>query len=329
MIPLQTASRHPVSHILFGPDGGTVAVAQPHYGVTILERATGRALAVCALPRRAALTGLTFCGDGKYLATSHAKGLEIFETSTGRSTAATHYGLYRDLRLADRGGEVLGANTTGVRFVWTPYSTFGAGFLQHTTSQLGLVDALSADGRFAILGSSHWHEMLFSLESNRMIARLDREERYGGKTVAHFCPLGRRCGRNGGDVVAVYDLGALAEEDEDDQPASNPLVQRANGQQTTVAPRPHTRLAPVFVLKPDKPSEEGRWYPPFALLADGRGLLVKRPRNRIQLWDAPTGALLHEWSWRLEWVTCVAVSGDGLTAGAGGRFGRVLIWDLE
>jgi len=95
------------------------------------------------------------------------------------------------------------------------------------------------------------------------------------------------------------------------------------------APRPHVRLEPVFVLRPERAAEAGEWLPPFALLADGRGLLVKRPRNRVQLWDAPTGTLVNEWSWRLEWVTCVAVCADGLTAVAGGRFGRVLLWDLE
>ena len=85
----------------------------------------------------------------------------------------------------------------------------------------------------------------------------------------------------------------------------------------------------MFVLRPERASEAGNWLPPFALLADGRGLLVKRPGNRVQLWDAPTGTLVNEWSWRLEWVTCVGVSADGLTAVAGGRFGRVLLWDLE
>src|SRR4051794_15809730 len=83
MIPLQTASPHPVTHIVFSPDGAAVAVAQPFHGVTILERATGRTLTVCAMPRRAALTSLTFSGNGKFLAAAHAKGLEVFDASTG------------------------------------------------------------------------------------------------------------------------------------------------------------------------------------------------------------------------------------------------------
>ena len=68
--------------------------------------------------------------------------------------------------------------------------------------------------------------------------------------------------------------------------------------------------------------------PPVALTPDGRGLLVRRPKQRVQLWDVAGGTRLAEWGWRLEVVTCLAVAPDGLTAAAGGRFGRVVAWDL-
>jgi hypothetical protein len=47
------------------------------------------------------------------------------------------------------------------------------------------------------------------------------------------------------------------------------------------------------------------------------------------MWDVDSGALEADWNWRLEGITCLAVAPDGLTAIAGGRFGRVLTWDLE
>ena len=332
MIPLQTTSPHPVSHIVFDPAGATSAVAQPHHGVTLLERPTGRTIAVCAMPRRAALSGLTFCGDGKYLAASHAKGMDVFDAATGASVGSTHYRAYRDLRLAENGSGVLGANRDGMRIVWKPGAAEGTGFTQEVISRRGEFDVLSPDGRFAIRNVSPSYIELFALNShrmvNRMIARIDREGR-SGRAVGRFCPLGRRVALNDGSAIDVYDTLALAAEDEDEQQADNPLVQRANGTQTAVAPRPHVRLEPTFSLKPDKASEAGTWYPPFALAADGRGLLVKRPRNSVQLWDAPTGTLVREWSWRFEFVTCVALTTDGLTAVAGGRFGRLLLWDLE
>src|SRR6266545_1012677 len=108
MIPLQLGSPHPVSHIIFSPDGSAVAVAQPHTGVTILERASGRTLAVCAMPRRAYLTGLTFCGNGRFVATAHAKGLEVFAATTGAPVFKNfHYPQPR--QLAVRGNVIVAA----------------------------------------------------------------------------------------------------------------------------------------------------------------------------------------------------------------------------
>ena len=85
-----------------------------------------------------------------------------------------------------------------------------------------------------------------------------------------------------------------------------------------------------FVIPPPDGWPVGAaWRPPFALTPDGRGLLVRRPRERVQLWDLGAGAVAAEWGWRLEAVTCLAVAPDGLTAAAGGRYGRVLLWDLD
>jgi WD40 repeat protein len=347
MIPLQTASGHPVSHILFSPDDSAVAVAQPHYGVTLLERATGRTLAVCAMPRRTSLTGLTFCGAGRFLAAAHAKGVEVFDATTGTSIAASFrwprnewHGKNRSCRcltLAEREGDVIGASAGRVRVVWRPDVLHDNGFVFATTpaeTSPG-VRTVSANGRLA-LSARVPGEVLLDLESGRVVAAIEPSNsiRHPRGLVTRFCPLGRRFVFNDGIEVAVYDAGDLTDGDEPDQQPATPLVQRANGtiratRATAVAPMPHALLSPTFTLKPDRYSGERGWYPPFALTADGRGLLVKRPRNRIQLWDAPTGTLLNEWSWQFEWVTCVTASTDGLTAVVGGRFGRVLIWDLE
>lgn len=329
MIPLQTASPHPVTNVVFSPDGAAVAVAQPQYGVTILERGTGRTVAVCAMPRRAGYTGLTFCGAGKYLAASHAKGFEVFDASTGARVAVSLRYQFRELKLAERDGVAYGL---GLRFcgpVWRP---------EAPTETESHFDPLSnghnhrlwpsPDARFAVGSPSTGRRVkLHDLDAARYAAEIERPDDAETRLVARFCPVGKRFALNDGRTIDVYDTGSLSEENEDEQPADTPLVQRADGIQVEVAPMPHTVLAPVFSLKSS--DNVTPWYPPFALLADGRGLLVKRPRNRVQLWDAPTGTLVNEWSWRLEWVTCVAVCADGLTAVAGGRFGRLLLWDLE
>lgn len=323
MIELRTASGHPVSHILFSPDGATVAVAQPHYGVTLLDRTTGQARAVCALPCRALFTGLTFCGESRYLAAASAKGVEVFDTATGAAVATYFRPLCKQLRLADYNGEVIGSEWRVVRGLWRQHAD---GMFESNPvadeQKFTNVRALSPDGRLALVIAPMGRAALTDLTAGRTIAAVEYAEgtpfhQWPGK--ATFQILGRRFAINDGDTLAVYDASEL-EDERDDQYADAPPA---------VAPMPHGVLAPTFVLKPDRPADAGSWFPPFALAADGRGLLVKRPRNRVQLWDAPAGALVNEWSWRLEWVTCVAACADGQTAAAGGRFGRALLWDLD
>ncbi len=342
MIPLQMLAGHPVTHIVFSTDGSTVAVAQPHYGVTLLERTTGHTLGVCALPRRDVLTGLTFCGDGRYLAAASAKGVEVFDATTG-APVVTDLGPYlKGLLLVDAGTVTVGVSAKGARVEWNPdpVTNPAFGYQSNYREASRAVDALSPDGRLAIFETgrrSVRRHGLFDLRARRLVATVEHAEADPGylkPDAAKFCPLGRRFAINDGRTLDVYDLDRLAAESEDEQYADTPLVPRANStnpnatQATAVAPMPHVSPETTFTLKPDQPDAEP-WHPPFALLPDGRGLLVKRPRNRIQLWDAPTGTLVNEWSWRFEWVTCVAVSTDGLTAVAGGRFGRVLLWDLD
>lgn len=333
MIPLQTAASHPVSHIVFGPDGATVAVAQPHYGVTVLERASGRTLAVCAMPRRAALTGLTFCGAGKYVAAAGAKGLEVFDATTGECVATDFRDSFKYMRLAARDGIAYGLGLDLAGPVWRPQAPNGTEFpLDPLSNGRNLWLALSPDGRFALEPGGRKpsrRAVLYDATAARVIAKIELPAAGEAVRVAAFCPLGYRFAINDGYTLNVFGTFAPADESEDEQTADTPLVQRDNGTQPAPAPKPHAVLESTFSLKPEKASEAGTWYPPFALLADGRRLLVKRPRNRIQLWDAPTGTLSNEWSWRFEWMTCVAASADGLTAVAGGRFGRVLLWDLE
>lgn len=327
MIPLQTGFTHPVSHVAFAPDGSAAAVAQPHAGVTVLERGTGRTLAVCHMPRRAELSGLTFTSCGRYLVAGHAKGLEAFDAATGAPVGSWLRWFHRGLKLAPRGDAVIGAGGTDY-VIARPVCAVGAGGpvpleevppvnRAHESAVAFAPDAgtvlVSQDARFVLVDAA----------TGRTRARLKRpdgaDEADAGPTIAAaFCPRGERLALNDGNVIEVYDTRAGPEPADGD-----------DGDDPERAPPPRARIEAAFELRPDRAAEAPNWYPPFALLPDGRGLLVKRPRNRVQLWDAPTGAVQNEWSWRLEWVTCLAVSPDGLAAVAGGRFGRVLFWDLE
>lgn len=333
MIPLQMSFRekHPVTHVAFSPDQGTIAVAQPHAGVTLLERGTGRTVAVCPTPRRGVLTGLAFTGDGRLLVTASAKGLSVFDARSGAFVTTSGNRGHKLLRLAAHGNGTVGAKDGRVRTVWANQALCTAELASRPAPEWAEALALAPGGATALLRSARRLE-LFDIRSARTVA----EGAVGEESVAiaSFCPVGRRVAVNDGTTLDVYDLAEVASEEqyEDEQPATA-LVQRASGSNQAAAvetaPMPRAVLEPHFRLHPEKASDAGEWRPPFALLADGRGLLVKRPRNRVQLWDAPAGALVNEWSWRLEWVTCLAVSPDGLTAVAGGRFGRVLLWDLD
>jgi WD40 repeat protein len=329
MIPLQTAAPHPVSHIVFSPDGSTVAVAQPHHGVTLIERATGRTVTECAMRRRSVLSDLAFFGEN-YLVAAHAKGVEVFDTRSGSAVLRNHHYPRRYL-LATRGDAVLGATQRGGYTSINPIlRPAGAGIAEVHERTLCFRNSLQTvafapDGSHALAAESNRYTVL-DVVSDRTLAEF--EVTVSGSTppkrVAAFCPSGRRFGMSDGRSLDLFDLADASSDC--DQHTESSLVQRANA--VAVAPMPHTVLSPMFRLLPDKPTEQS-WYPPFALAADGRGFLVKHPRNRVQLWDVPTGTLVNEWSWRFEWVTCVALSADGLTAVAGGRFGRVLLWDLE
>jgi hypothetical protein len=79
---------------------------------------------------------------------------------------------------------------------------------------------------------------------------------------------------------------------------------------------------PLSVLQPD------RDFPPFAVLPCGTKIIVRGEKSRIELRDVATGEVLTVWKWGLSHVLAVAVSGDGLTAAAGGVGGQVLLWDL-
>jgi hypothetical protein len=58
-------------------------------------------------------------------------------------------------------------------------------------------------------------------------------------------------------------------------------------------------------------------------------MLIRGEKSHIELRDIPSGEVMTVWKWRLRRVLAVAVSGDGLTAAAGGLEGQIMLWDLE
>jgi WD40 repeat protein len=269
------------------------------------------------MPRRAELTGLTFCA--RHIIASHQKGTEVFDAHTGAPVALSLRPLLKGLQLTETPDGAFGHGGSASGVVWFP----NAPEVLHEvydplSNNKNRFTTLSPHARYCVGRWPAARMRLTDLTATRFVADFELTEDVDPKAEVHvrFCPRAERVATCDGHAIRVFDLRELDAPAEDDDDESR-------------APRPRERLEPVFVLPPDRAAEVPNWYPPFALLPDGRGLIVKRPRNRIQLWDAPSGVVQYEWSWRLEWVTCVAASPDGLTAAAGGRFGRVLFWDLE
>ena len=330
MLAVKTTFPHPVTHLAFSPDGAGFAVAQPHSGITIFDRVTGRPTAVIAAPRVGGYTSLVFCENGTRLAAGSTRGTHLYDAVTGTLLGERGGWALARAVLAERDGLLLAANPNGLREV-RPESVGGAlASSPLPQSSIAVAVALSPCGTWAFGVRGHTRPVLLDLGTRKVAAEVDHPHRgtgYTGPAVC-FAADGGRFAVCDGDDVRVYAAGD-AESDAESESVQRPsLLQRAVG--TAVAPRPRLLLKPIFALRrPDGVGEREKWRPPVAFTPDGRGLLVRRPKNRVQLWDVATGCHAGEWSWRTDTITALAVAPDGLTAAAGARFGRVVLWDLE
>jgi WD40 repeat protein len=345
MLAVQLQSTHPVSHVAFSPDGTTIAIAQPHAGVTLCDRASGQALVAMPVPRAGELASVVFCDGGRKLAASFLKGLFLFDTATGTAIAQHGGWTLANAMLAATADGLLALNYHGLREVRLPQAR-GEPFRlvsRPLTTRSARV-ALSPCGRWVFGVYERISPSLTSTATGKFAISLDHpyRHRYHERLAVAFAADGSRLAVCDGHDIAVYDTPGNQKTGDRDQETEDGN-QETEGR-ATLAPKPRELLKPVFRLAPPedyKPAprarldfvdegapENPRWYPQFAFTPEGRGLLVRRPRNRVQLWDVATRSHAAEWSWRLE-VTCLAVAPDGLTAVAGGRFGRAVVWDLE
>lgn len=332
MFAITTGSSHPISHVLFHPNGSTFAVAQPNYGVTMLDRLGGHVLGTLLIPRVADYSSILFVAGGARLVVGSARGITVSDVATGAVIVQRGKDTLAGAILAERGQDLIAATRQGMRNLQIE-SDATSTFLSDSPRRLqssAAVIALSPCGRwgFGIYGRER--PSLLDLRTGRVMMAVDHPYRVEAAQLASrptvtFAPNGERFAVCDGNDVVVFDTPSNLPDDEDEPDPS--LVQRAG---TQTAPKPRAILASVFRLdRPQGVDARARWRPQVAFTPDARGLLVRRPRNRVQLWDVTTGTHTGEWSWRLDSVTCLAIAPDGLTAAAGARFGRVVVWDLE
>ncbi|VTT97059.1 hypothetical protein : WD-40 repeat-containing protein OS=Anabaena sp. 90 GN=ANA_C12029 PE=4 SV=1 [Gemmataceae bacterium] len=337
MYTLTTASPHPVSHMLFHPDGATFAVAQPNSGVTLVDRASGRVVGTIPVPRVADYSSIIFVENGARLVAASARGVTVCDTATGEILVQFGKGMLSGAALAECATGIVAATGNGLRTL--SLATVISGdrtltVLEKRTRSLqsrALLVAVSPGGQWSVGVYGRVKPSLIDIGTGRVALGLDHPYRLEGPyarnlPVVTFAPNGDRFAICDGVNVTVFDTPREESEPEDDEPDPS-LVQRAA---TATAPKPRAIVEPVFTLnRPSGVAATDPWRPEVAFTPDGRSLLVRRPRNRVQLWDVGTGSQAGEWSWRLDSVTCLAVAPDGLTAVAGARHGRVVVWDLE
>jgi WD40 repeat protein len=67
----------------------------------------------------------------------------------------------------------------------------------------------------------------------------------------------------------------------------------------------------------------------LAFTTDGSRLLTASNDAALQVWSAPDWQPTTTYAWKVGKFGCVAVSGDGALAAAGGSTGKVVVWDLD
>ncbi|MBA4192370.1 MAG: hypothetical protein C0467_30745 [Planctomycetaceae bacterium] len=277
-------------------------------------------------------SSILFVAGGARLVIGSARGITVSDAASAKVILQRGKDSLAGAIVAEGERGLIAATVQGLRDL-SIHSDASGTFLDESARPLqsrAQLIALSPCARWGLGVYGRVRPALLDIGTGRVSMTLDHSYRdesshvYDRPTVT-FAPNGERFAVCDGDDVTVFDTTNAPDDDDDDDDPS--LVQRAG---VPIAPKPRGILSPVLRLgKPEGGRATERWRPQVAFTPDARGLLIRRPRNRVQLWDVSSGGHIGEWSWRLDSLTCLAIAPDGLTAIAGARFGRVVVWDLE
>lgn len=302
MRSFQFKPRHPVARLAFTPDGRHVVTCQPHTAVCVRDVETGDAVRTIKTPGVTNFYSVVFEPDGdRTLVTSNRNAVCFFLSKASESVFS--------------GVQSIAAFTTSrLRFVvqsrvidcdFIPFETRYLVAERHQFSSSALLVGLTCDGKYSIGVRERNRPVLIAVEAGTIAVELDH-------TSCTKRPVSVTAGPDrvalcDGRTLRVFDTSGLAD----------------------VVPGKRSKPVLPAMLTVDAPDGVEAWSPPVAFTPDGNGMLVGGPRERVQLWDVPSREKRCEWNWRLEKLMSLAVAPDGLTAAAGGRLGRVVVWDLE
>jgi WD40 repeat protein len=90
---------------------------------------------------------------------------------------------------------------------------------------------------------------------------------------------------------------------------------------------PHTiRIVPqaIFTCKSGR-----RHFQGLAFTPDGHHLAATHNDKTVRIWDTRSWAERVAFDWGIGEVVCIAFAPDGMVAAAGGRSGRIVVWDID
>lgn len=323
MIRFQFPQGHPMARVAYTPDSLAVVTAQPHTGVYVRDRFNGQTIREFRLLDVAGYHLLMVSQCGQHLGMLHVRRLEVYPMASGDATLTTSYHVAAFAILGERCRVVIRDQYTNNNEV-REWSVVVDPVIGHNPSPMvpigtsGTVIAMSPDGRGAVAVRQRGKPQLVELTTGQTVAELNftlRRTPAGITGFAEFAPNAVSVALGNGEKIAVFDL---------------------SGFDWATVPEKPRQLHPLCELDRPDPTAGGtvkdrdaeHWLPPLAFTPDGRHFLTLGLRERVQLFDAKSGGVAEQWGWRMEDVTCLAVAPDGLTACAGGRRGRLTVWDL-
>jgi len=331
MFTTAAGSKHPVSHVLFHPNGTMFAVAQPNYGVTLIDRASGNIVGTVLIPRVADYSSILFIEGGARIVAGSTRGVTVCDTATGEVLIQRGRDTLHGALLAERQPGLIAATLVGLRDLQITSDESGT-WLNNTprvVQSKAVIIAISPCGRWGFGVYARVRPALLDIGTCRVAMTVNHpycgiSAGLPGRPMITFAPNGERFAVCDGNDVTVFDTPSNLPDDDED--GAEPIQQTG----TAKAPKPRALMDPIFRLgRPEGVPASDLWRPQLTFTPDARALLIRRPRNRVQLWDVATGSHAGEWSWRLDSLTCLAIAPDGLTAVAGARFGHVVMWDLD